>query len=123
MDNQDFTMRKNLSSMVAPNVPRSIEWVWQGSKTFGSQYQTFTGELYGDGYGGYGAPDGMDFDGTDNQVQDDPRFHDYNLDAQIEQFVKNALDQAAHTRTNHIMWAMGCVRRPALDRNTLGTVP
>ncbi len=52
MDNQDFTMRKNLSSMVAPNVPRSIEWVWQGSKTFGSQYQTFTGELYGDGYGG-----------------------------------------------------------------------
>ncbi len=51
----------------------------------------------------------MDFDGTDNQVQDDPRFHDYNLDAQIEQFVKNALDQAAHTRTNHIMWAMGCV--------------
>jgi len=34
MDNQDFAMRKNLSTMVAKNVPKSIEWVWQGSKTY-----------------------------------------------------------------------------------------
>ena len=39
MDYQDFAMRKNLSTFVAPDVPRSLEWVWQGSKTFGSQYQ------------------------------------------------------------------------------------
>ena len=37
MDYQDFQMRKNLSSMVSPNVPRSLEWVWEGSKTFGSE--------------------------------------------------------------------------------------
>jgi hypothetical protein len=55
MDYQDFNMRKNLSTFVAPGVPKSIEWVWQGSKTFGSQYQTFTGELYGDGSGGYAS--------------------------------------------------------------------
>lgn len=47
MDYQDFQMRKNLTTFVAPDVPKSIEWVWQGSKTFGDQYQTFTGELYG----------------------------------------------------------------------------
>ena len=69
--------------------------------------KTFTGELYGGGGGGYGAPNGMDFDGSDNQVQDDPRLHDYNLDQMIETFVKDAQDQAAHTRTEHIMWAMG----------------
>lgn len=32
-------MRSELKSMVAPGVPRSLEWVWQGSKTFGNQYQ------------------------------------------------------------------------------------
>lgn len=107
MDNQDFAMRKNLSALVAPDVPKSIEWVWQGSKTFGKQYQTFTGELYGSGGGGYGAPSGLDFDGNGEQVQDDPRFHDYNLDAFVESFVKAAQDQAAHVRTDHVMWALG----------------
>ncbi|EGD74140.1 hypothetical protein PTSG_06149 [Salpingoeca rosetta] len=109
MDNQDFNMRKNLSSMVAPDVPRSLEWVWQGSKTFGSEFQTFTGELYGGGGGGYGAPNGLDFDGSDNQVcvQDDPRLHDFNLDSFVETFISAAKDQAQHMRTEHIMWAMG----------------
>lgn len=69
MDYQDFNMRKNLSSFVAPGVPRSIEWVWEGSETFGSQYQTFTGELYGGGGGGYGAPNGLDFEDSGNQVK------------------------------------------------------
>jgi hypothetical protein len=49
----------------------------------------------------------MDFDGEGNQVQDDPRLHDYNLDQMVDQFVKDAQDQAAHMRTEHIMWAMG----------------
>eukprot|EP00051_Salpingoeca_urceolata_P027075 m.479938 g.479938 ORF g.479938 m.479938 type:complete len:1085 (+) comp21646_c0_seq1:45-3299(+) len=107
MDYQDFQMRKNLSSLVEPNVPRSLEWVWQGSKTFGKQYQTFTGELYGSGGGGYGAPSGLGFDGSDNQVQDDPRINDYNLDEMLDKFISAAQDQAAHMRTDHIMWAMG----------------
>ncbi len=51
----------------------------------------------------------MDFDGTDNQVQDDPRFNDYNLDEMVAIFLKDAIEQAKHMRTEHIIWAMGCV--------------
>jgi alpha-mannosidase len=53
----------------------------------------------------------MDFDGNDfsAQVQDDPRFHDYNLDQFVAQFINNAVQQAQNTRTEHIIWAMGCV--------------
>eukprot|EP00045_Choanoeca_perplexa_P017606 m.259200 g.259200 ORF g.259200 m.259200 type:complete len:1088 (-) comp17585_c0_seq4:4855-8118(-) len=107
MDYEDFNMRKNLSSFVAPDVPRSLEWVWQGSKTFGKQYQTFTGELYGGGGGGYGAPDNLNFQDDGTQVQDDPRMHDYNVEQYVDQVVRSAQDQAAHMRTDHILFAMG----------------
>ncbi|EDQ87643.1 uncharacterized protein MONBRDRAFT_33201 [Monosiga brevicollis MX1] len=108
MDYQDFAMRKNLTTMAAEGVPRSLEWVWQGADTFGSQYQTFTGELYGGGGGGYGAPNNMGFDSTDNtQVQDDPRLMDYNIDQFVEEFIADAVDQAQHMRTNHVLYAMG----------------
>ena len=49
-----------------------------------------------------GAPDNLDFDGG-GVVQDDPRFHDYNLDYYMDLFVSTAQSQAAHMRTEHIM--------------------
>jgi alpha-mannosidase len=97
MDYQDFAVRKNTSR---------TEWIWQGSKSMGASAQTFTGELYGGGGGGYGPPC-CSFNGGDSQIQDDPRQHDYNVDGWIDQVVSHANDQAAHTETNHIMWAMG----------------
>jgi hypothetical protein len=39
MDYQDFLQRKLMKSNVAPDVPRALEWVWQGSATFGPQVQ------------------------------------------------------------------------------------
>ena len=97
MDYQDFDVRKNESR---------TEWIWQGSESLGASAQCFTGELYGGGGGGYGPPIGS-FNGGDNQIQDDPRQHDYNVDSWVDQVVTHAQDQASHTQTDHIMWAMG----------------
>ena len=70
-----------------------------------AQARDICGRLYGGGNGGYGTWFG--FDGTTPQVQDDPRRHDYNVDKLVDEFVQHALDQAAHTETNHQMWACG----------------
>ena len=95
-DFQDFDVRKNTSR---------LEWIWEGSQSLGSSAQIFAGELYGGGGGGYGTWIG--FDGANNQVQDDPSRHDYNVDKMVDQFVQNAQKQAAHTATEHQMWACG----------------
>lgn len=95
-DYQDFNVRKNHSR---------LEWVWQGSQSLGAGAQVFAGELYGGGGGGYGTWIG--FDGANNQVQDDPSRHDYNVDKLVDQFIQAALSQDAHTQTNHQMWACG----------------
>ena len=95
-DYQDFDVRKNTSR---------LEWIWQGSKSLGSSAQVFAGELYGGGGGGYGTWIG--FDGTNDQVQDDPSRHDYNVDQWVDKFVQDAVSQAAHTKTDHQMWACG----------------
>ena len=97
MDYQDFAARKETNR---------TEWIWQGSQSMGASAQTFTGELYGGGNGGYGPPC-CSFNGGDDQIQDDPRMHDYNVDSWVDQVVSHAADQQNHTQTNHIMWAMG----------------
>ncbi|KAJ9456762.1 putative alpha-mannosidase [Diplonema papillatum] len=96
MSYQDFAMRKNESR---------LEWIWQGSQTLGSSAQIFAGELFGGGGGGYGTF--IEFDGTGDQVQDDPRRHDYNIDYWVDMIVTNAQAQAQSTRTDHQMWACG----------------
>ena len=93
---KDFNMRKNQSR---------LEWVWQGSQSLGDTAQIFAGELYGGGNGGYGTWIGFDDAGT--QVQDDPSRHDYNVDKMVDSFIQHAQNQAAHTRTEHQMWACG----------------
>ena len=95
-DFEDFNMRKNQSR---------LEWVWQGSQSLGDTAQIFAGELYGGGNGGYGTWIGFDDAGT--QVQDDPSRHDYNVDKMVDSFIQHAMDQAAHTRTDHQLWACG----------------
>ena len=78
------------------------EWVWRGSQSLGASAELFAGEIYGEcasgrstarsttrdnnrtlfrtggGGGGYGT--WISFDGNNNQVQDDPSRHDYNVD-------------------------------------------
>ena len=68
------------------------EWIWEGCIP-GKSATLFAGELYGGGGGGYGTWIG--YDGDQNQVQDDPRRHDYNVDKLVDQFVQD-IKQAAH---------------------------
>ena len=82
-----------------------FEWIWQGSESLGSSAQVFAGDLYGTGQGGYST--WMNFDGTDQQINDDPRRHDYNVDAWVDKFVQDALEQSKHTLTDHQLWACG----------------
>ena len=46
-------------------------------------------------------------DNTAEQVQDDPRRHDYNLDEWVSTFITAATNLQANTRTSHQMWPCG----------------
>ena len=52
-------------------------------------------------------PNTADFNDADNQVQDDPRRHDYNLDEWLDKFIAAAVNLQNNTRTNHQMWPCG----------------
>mmetsp|Transcript_90839 Transcript_90839/g.207946 ORF Transcript_90839/g.207946 Transcript_90839/m.207946 type:complete len:1109 (+) Transcript_90839:54-3380(+) len=95
-DFQDFNVRKE---------QKRLEWIWQGSQSMGSSSRVFAGELYGTGGGGYGS--WFDFDGSNNQVQDNPERHDYNVDQYVDQFIQHAMAQAADTQADHQLWASG----------------
>ncbi|GMP34286.1 hypothetical protein CsSME_00007218 [Camellia sinensis var. sinensis] len=99
IDYQDRDKRKN---------EKSLEVVWQGSKSFGSSAQIFAGAFPEN----YEPPKGFYFevnDVTDDSpvVQDDINLFDYNVPERINDFVAAALAQANITRTNHIMFTMG----------------
>mmetsp|Transcript_897 Transcript_897/g.1222 ORF Transcript_897/g.1222 Transcript_897/m.1222 type:complete len:1115 (-) Transcript_897:41-3385(-) len=85
---------------------KGLEWIWRGSQSLGKSAEIFAGEIYGTN-GGFGYSCPMGFDGSDRQIQDNPKRHDYNVDQQIEEFLGYVFDQAAHTKDNHIMWACG----------------
>jgi alpha-mannosidase len=95
-DYQDFNARHERSG---------LEWIWQGSESMGDSAQIFAGALYGTGGGGYST--WINFDSTDDQVQDNPERHDYNVDQWVDFVVQSALEQANHTQTNHQLWACG----------------
>jgi len=113
MDYQDRNMRYDLGQKSAnashpKNSPTGgFEWVWRGSKSLGASADVFAGDLYGTGAGGYST--WINFDGGDGtqQVNDDPHRHDYNLDYWVDTFVQDAQEQAAHTLTDHQLWACG----------------
>jgi len=100
MDYQDRQMRFNKQQGTD-----GFEWIWQGSKSLGKSAQVFAGDLYGTGNGGYST--WMNFDGSGDQVQDDPARHDYNIDQWVDKFVQDALSQDNHTLSEHQMWACG----------------
>eukprot|EP00698_Gefionella_okellyi_P007431 TRINITY_DN1813_c0_g1_i1.p1 TRINITY_DN1813_c0_g1~~TRINITY_DN1813_c0_g1_i1.p1 ORF type:complete len:1001 (-),score=263.05 TRINITY_DN1813_c0_g1_i1:1985-4987(-) len=82
-----------------------MEMIWRGSSTLGAANEIFTGVTYD----GYGPPGGFCFDQfcDDLPVQDDYRLEDYNVKERVDDFVKAALDQGSHYKTNNIMMTMG----------------
>ncbi|EFJ34782.1 hypothetical protein SELMODRAFT_266756 [Selaginella moellendorffii] len=85
---------------------KSLEVIWQGSNTLGSDAQVFTSIFPVH----YGPPDGhgLAYEESDEiPVQDDPLLFDYNVKERVDAFVAAAQSQANITRTNHIMWTMG----------------
>ncbi|XP_062151729.1 alpha-mannosidase At3g26720-like isoform X2 [Alnus glutinosa] len=84
---------------------KSLEIIWQGSKSLGSSSQIFTGIFPRH----YDPPDGFTFEINDVSppIQDDTLLFDYNVQERVNDFVAAALAQANVTRTNHIMWTMG----------------
>ncbi|KAH8050058.1 hypothetical protein JL722_11590 [Aureococcus anophagefferens] len=108
MDYEDRDMRFGLNQTSStPEKPTTggFEWIWEGSKSLGASAQVFAGNLYGTGQGGYST--WMNFDGSDDQINDDPRRHDYNVDQWVDKFVQDARAQAEHTLTDHQLWACG----------------
>ncbi|XP_062151727.1 probable alpha-mannosidase At5g13980 [Alnus glutinosa] len=97
IDYQDRAKRKN---------EKSLEVVWQGSKSLGSSAQIFAG-AFPENY--EPPPGGFYFEVNDNSpiVQDDINLFDYNVQERVNDFVAAAVSQANITRTNHIMWTMG----------------
>eukprot|EP00754_Rhynchopus_humris_P026895 Rhum_TRINITY_DN15047_c5_g4::Rhum_TRINITY_DN15047_c5_g4_i1::g.136057::m.136057 len=95
-DYQDFAARKKT---------KGLEWIWEGSASLGASAQVFAGDLFGGGEQGYGTWFG--FDGTSQQIRDDPERHDYNIDKYVDQFVQHARVQAGSYKTEHQMWACG----------------
>ncbi|XP_023550350.1 probable alpha-mannosidase At5g13980 isoform X1 [Cucurbita pepo subsp. pepo] len=96
IDYQDRAKRK---------VEKSLEVVWQGSKSLGSSAQIFAGAFPEN----YEPPSGFYFEVNDASpiVQDDINLFDYNVQDRVNDFVAAAVAQANITRTNHIMWTMG----------------
>lgn len=84
---------------------KSLEVIWQGSKSLGSSAQIFAGAFPEN----YEPPPGFYFEVNDYSplVQDDINLFDYNVQDRVNDFVAAAVSQANITRTNHIMWTMG----------------
>lgn len=84
---------------------KTLEVIWQASRSLGSSSQIFTGIFPVH----YEPPDGFTFEINDvsDPIQDDPLLFDYNVQQRVDDFVAAAVAQANITRTNHIMWTMG----------------
>ncbi|XP_027348900.1 alpha-mannosidase At3g26720-like [Abrus precatorius] len=84
---------------------KTLEVIWQGSRSLGSSSQIFTGIFPRH----YDPPDGFTFEINDVSppIQDDILLFDYNVQERVNDFVSAALAQANVTKTDHIMWTMG----------------
>ncbi|KAL3838925.1 hypothetical protein ACJIZ3_023516 [Penstemon smallii] len=96
IDYQDRAKRKG---------DKSLEVIWQGSRTFGPSSQIFANAFPVH----YSPPDGFQFEVNDffDPVQDNPLLFDFNVDNRVNDFIAAAIIQANVTQTNHIMWTMG----------------
>uniref|UniRef100_A0A2P2KS65 Alpha-mannosidase n=1 Tax=Rhizophora mucronata TaxID=61149 RepID=A0A2P2KS65_RHIMU len=97
IDYQDRAKRKS---------EKSLEVIWQGSKSLGQSSQIFAG-AFPQNY--EPPPGGFYFEVNDPSpvVQDNINLFDYNVEERVNDFVAAALSQANVTRTNHIMFTMG----------------
>ena len=100
-DYQDVALR---TSTAGKKDNHWLEWVWRGSPSLGAKADIFAGELT---TGQYAAPGGFNFDDGSNQVQDDPRRHDYNVDEWVGKFIDTAIALQNNTRSRHQMWPCG----------------
>ncbi|KAL6224474.1 hypothetical protein ACLB2K_003329 [Fragaria x ananassa] len=84
---------------------KSLEVIWQGSRTLGSSCQIFANAFPVH----YGPPSGFRFEinGDFIPIQDNPLLYDSNIEERVNDFINAAATQANVTRTNHIMWTMG----------------
>ncbi|KAF1327973.1 Lysosomal alpha-mannosidase, partial [Globisporangium splendens] len=94
IDYQDNAQRKS---------NKDLEFIWRPSKSRGKNSQVFTGQIIDH----YGAPEKYNYGNINNEIQDDPELHDFNVCSQVDEFVKIALDRGAHTKGNHIFIPMG----------------
>lgn len=94
IDYQDYDSRK---------ATKDLEFIWRPSKSRGEHSQVFTGEIIDH----YGPPHEFDYYFRDNQVQDDPELHDFNVCSVVDDFVKMALGRGGSTKGNHIFIPMG----------------
>ncbi|KAL9679438.1 hypothetical protein QQ045_017300 [Rhodiola kirilowii] len=97
--------RIDYQDRAARKANKSLEVIWQGSKTFGSPSQIFTNAFPVH----YSPPSGFHFEVFDEDVpvQDNHLLFDYNVDQRVEDFISAAIAQANVTRGNHVMWTMG----------------
>lgn len=102
-----FFARSDYQDMANRQPKKEMEVIWRASPSLGAQAQVFTGAFVG-GFG-YGPPSGFDWDlQSDNErIQDDPALEDYNLDYWVDKFEKSAMQQAASTLGENVMWTMG----------------
>ncbi|KAG5526952.1 hypothetical protein RHGRI_028029 [Rhododendron griersonianum] len=100
-----FFARIDYQDRAKRRAEKTLEVVWQGSKSLGSSSQIFTGIFPRH----YDPPDGFTFEINDVSppIQDDVLLFDYNIKERVDDFVAAAVAQANVTRTNHIMWLMG----------------
>ncbi|XP_031378258.1 alpha-mannosidase At3g26720-like [Punica granatum] len=85
---------------------KSLEFIWQASKSLGTSAQIFSGAFPKN----YEPPtDNFYYEVNDESpiVQDNIKFFDYNVRDRVDEFVSAAVAQANVTRTNHVMWTMG----------------
>jgi alpha-mannosidase len=89
---------------------RTGEWIWAASPSSGMSTATYAGILYG----GYCTVDGINMDGNNDPVQDDPNLEDVNVGAIVDRVVGIALDalskipQGGDGITADVMLPLGC---------------
>jgi alpha-mannosidase len=100
-----FFARADYQDLLQRRKDRTMEMIWQGSKSLGSSAEIFTGILWHH----YEPPSGFTFDisSKNSPIQDDARLNDYNLPELVDLFVEYARNQSNEYQTNHLMWTMG----------------
>lgn len=100
-----FFKRVDYQDLAHRQATNTTEFIWQASPSAGAENGIFTGLMYW----GYNSPDGFCFDerGHDEPIKDDPTLEGYNLDARVDQYVSEALEQAATIQGTELMVMAG----------------